>query len=455
MAIRHYKVTLTADGTIHIGNGMKYGKNDYFIVGKKIAVLDAKKFVGMLDKSQLEQYCRHLDEGNSRKGLQDFLNKHGDLLHAAESCIAYMTETELKKTRDKKSYQYLDVAEFIKDAYGCPYVPGSSVKGMLRTAIMIRAILNDRDRFSRLYDPKEGSKAIEKEIFGQSPHENFMRFVSVSDSEPLNPSCLAFVKKYDKFAKTDDGRHKKQMGRISDDQYYEGNELNIYRECLKPGTAIELTIDIDDRIDERLGFSLDAQGISDTLKCAQDLYSKRFLNHFETDESDDSPAGDGRCRYIIQEGPFAGDRCRNAAATEDGYCNLHAGKSGSSDDSRCDNLICCLGGSIDFDSKTVINALFDDQAKAVGEAAHILFKQFKTELDPDRYSSLEKEVREAGFKPERMRAIIRNGRIKKAKDDHRHWKDIELGVSPHTLKMGILDGKKYLMGKCSLKLEEE
>lgn len=454
MAIRHYKVTLTADGTVHIGNGMKYGKNDYFVVGKKIAVLDTRRFIRKLNEAQLALYRDYLAEGNSRKGLQDLLNKHSDLLHIAESCVTYETDTRLAKRRNG-DYQYLDVAEFVKDAYGCPYVPGSSTKGMLRTAIMTRAILNDQDRFSKLYDPNAGSKAVEQAIFGQDPQNNLMRFVSVSDSEPLEPSRLAFVKKYDKFAKTDDGRHKKQMGRISDDQYYEGNELNIYRECLKPGTAIELTVDIDDRIDERLGFSLDTQGIAETLECAQDLYSKRFLSHFETDESGGSPAGDGRCRYIIQEGPFAGDRCRNAAATEDGYCNLHADKSGSSDDSRCDSLICYLGGGIDFDSKTVINALFADQAKAVGETAHILYKQFKTKLDPDRHSALEKEVREAGFEPKEMRTIIRNGKIKKAKDDHRHWKDIELGVSPHTLKMGILDGKKYLMGKCSINLEEE
>lgn len=453
MAVRHYKVTLTADGAVHIGNGMKYGKNDYFVLGKKIAVLDAKKFVSMLDKSQLEQYCRHLDEANSRKGFQDFLNNHGDLIRIAESCIAYTTETRLKKTRDKKNYQYLDVAEFVKDAYGCPYVPGSSAKGMLRTAIMTRVILSNRDRFSKLYDPDAGSKAVEQAIFGQSPQENLMRYVSVSDSKPLEPSCLAFVKKFDKFAKTDDGRHKKQMGRISDDQYYEGNELNIYRECLKPGTTIELTIDIDDRIDERLGFSLDAQGIAETLKCAQDLYSERFLSHFETEKPGNDAAGDSRCRYVI---PSTGTRCRNTAATEDGYCRLHADKSDSSNDSKCNSLVCYLGGGVDFDSKTIINALFADQAKAVGETSHILYASFPTRIDSSRHPELKTLVREAGFEPHEMKTQFKGGgRISKAKDDHRHWKDIELGISPHTLKMGILDGKKYLMGKCSIKLEEK
>ena len=54
----------------------------------------------------------------------------------------------------------------------------------------------------------------------------------------------------------------------------------------------------------------------------------------------------------------------------------------------------------------------------------------------------------------RARYDNRNGRLKKAKEDHRHWCDGALGVSPHTLKMGKIGDKMYVMGKCRARFEE-
>ena len=47
-----------------------------------------------------------------------------------------------------------------------------------------------------------------------------------------------------------------------------------------------------------------------------------------------------------------------------------------------------------------------------------------------------------------------DGRIKKAKNDHRHWLDEEIGVSPHTMKWGIVGRDRYPMGKCSILIRE-
>lgn len=37
--------------------------------------------------------------------------------------------------------------------------------------------------------------------------------------------------------------------------------------------------------------------------------------------------------------------------------------------------------------------------------------------------------------------------------EHKHDKDIGLGVSPHVMKCTKLNGKKYMMGQCELKLQ--
>ncbi len=482
MAVRHYKATLTVEGLVHIGDGEKYGKKDYFAKDGKIAILDAAQFIQHLDPAQLEDYCEFLKEA-SRSGFQDYLDEHPELKKAATSSVAYMIDSPLARAR-RGSYQYFDVSRFVKDAYGCPYVPGSSVKGMLRTALFTSIILNinalnNEGVCRRLYeralasegDPGEAGKVLSQRMFQRNSAGKFesgivndiMRYVSVSDSQPLSTKDLVFAKKYDKFSKVDDGRHKKQMGRISDGSYYEGNELNIYRECLKPGTRIEVTIDVDERVDERLRIvKLDLDGLAAVFAKSFELYERSFLQHFEQEAGNGGAgsiaADDGRCRYIAQEGPLAGMRCRNAAVDGTGYCGKHQDKIPAQDDSTggAGKATCYLGGGVDFDSKTVLNALYDgDDQVRVRKTADILYGQFTTWVDPANHNILRSNIRSKGFEPKIGRAKYKNnGRLDKAKEDHRHWMDPDFGVSPHTMKYGIMGKEKHPMGKCSIELSE-
>lgn len=99
--------------------------------------------------------------------------------------------------------------------------------------------------------------------------------------------------------------------------------------------------------------------------------------------------------------------------------------------------------------------MFDDDAKRIDAISHTLFEQFPTKVDKSKRPSLWREVEEASFKPREMRAVFDGkGKLKKAKDDHRHWKDPFLGVSPHTMKFGMIGDEKYPMGKCSIVIQE-
>ena len=480
MSVRHFKIELKAEGPIHIGNGREYGKKDYFSNGSSISVLDVPKFVDQLSAEQLASYCELL-ETDSRKGLQDFFGDYPELRSMARECVAYSVGNSFAKTRGG-TYQFLPVAEFVKDAYGCPYVPGSSVKGMLRTAVLANIVQDDACGYEKLYDgglarggerKSADRKIVKRALWKERPDRNddsvvndIMRYVSVSDSDPLSTEDLVFVKKYDKFSKADDGSHKKILGKISNRaQYCEGNELNIYREYLKPGTHILLTLDVDSRIDDYLsGWKMDGEGICSVLDRFRSLYERCFLRHFDLGSGGNGEAseasGDGICQYVAQSGPFAGKRCRNRAVGGTGYCNTHKDKANASgvqggglvSGQECS---CFIGGGVDFDSKTIVNALFSDDLVRLNEVSHILYNQFPTKIDKSRHGRLWDEVREAGFEPKPMSARFkRDGRLLKAKDDHRHWRDAEFGVSPHTVKLGILNGKKYSMGKCAFNIQE-
>ncbi|MBQ9030235.1 MAG: type III-A CRISPR-associated RAMP protein Csm5 [Parasporobacterium sp.] len=146
----------------------------------------------------------------------------------------------------------LQILAFIKDPYGNPYIPGSSLKGMLRTILLyweisnnpqrfqgiktdIRRELNGNDRIKRNTFLSKEEKKIEAEVFNILDRSNkktdmvndHLSGLIVSDSLPLSVEDLALCQKveYHVDAKM--------------------SSLNILRECLKPGTQIRFTLSID------------------------------------------------------------------------------------------------------------------------------------------------------------------------------------------------------------------
>lgn len=474
MAVRKFRLEINVLGLLHIGNGQKYGKKDYFAKSGKIVVLDVRKFVSMLAPTQVSRYCDFLEDSRDKTGLQGFLDKkeNADLLKIAQCAIAYQIESPIARAR-RGSIQYHDVWQFVKDPYGNPYIPGSSVKGMLRTALLLSAVLNDAPALraavnakvfvdSKLANSRNVDTELNKMVFWRerrlgSPAptavSDVMKYVSVSDSAPLSVRDLVFAKKYDKFSKDDPADHKLDMGKLT---LKEGNELDVYRECLRPGSSFSVDISIDERIDEYLVVPvLDGAGLAKVLQRSFDFYSERFLSHFDSVEGGNSSSikTDGKCQYVIASGLLKGKRCRNNAIGGAGFCETHQDKAGQSSLAR--EMTCYLGGGVDFMSKTVTSALFDKDEDATRRLAHILYNQSPTKIDWNIHPGLYETVRQAGFNPESFKVITKkDGRIKKAKDDHRHWRDAEIGVSPHTMKCGIVDKERYPMGKCSISIKE-
>jgi len=438
MSVKNYQIKLTTVGPVHIGSGNKHNKKDYYPKDEIISIIDVAEFYKMLSAVQRDKYQDFLNT-SSGMSLLGFLEAN-DLFNIAEKATSYKLSAKLQQNGNG-IYTFVDVFEFIKDTYGYPYVPGSSVKGMLRTAILASAIINDRSEYEGLYhgykrlDIKRRNTAtdsIEKKLFERIPNNSkepidIMRYISVSDSKPLAIEALAFVTKYDKFSLKDDGSHK-----IRGDS--EGNQLNIYRECLKPGTVVELTLSIDDRINEYI--SIDGDKLRSMLRQFTELYKSSLLDFYIT-------ADDGLCQFIHPDGLQAGKRCQNRAIGDTGYCTDH--KDNAQDKNNVNNkqILCYIGGGVGFTSKTVINALFNDDKRRVNEVSRFLYKQHPTKLVKAKQAALRKKVQKAGFKPEVGK-----------KNDPRHWRDNEFGVSPHTLKMGKVDGELLQMGLCRIEITE-
>lgn len=479
--MRHYKIMLKTKGPVHIGNGETIHKKDYFVKRDgTIAVLDARTFVSKLKDEEVEKYCNFLLEKDSRSSLQDLMDESMSFNKAAHESIAYTTSAKLSYGRGGRCH-YFKADACVKDAYGRPYIPGSTLKGMIRTAILTTALMLDSGRkqefdaeLRRLvmgseYKRKsveELSSDIEKAFlrvdkpstYGSANEFDAMKYVSVSDSEPLDPSVLTFAQKYDLFA---EGAKKESGGRDFGQSISEGNALNIYRECIKPGVDIVARIDIDERVDKLFGKPTDTEQLTRLMQVVDTLYQKMFSSKFDlsgvvSDDSEESAAEEDsdRCHYVYASGPLKGQRCRNKAIGDTGYCRTHKDKIKK----KVPMTACYIGGGVGFGSKTIANAILRYDPSRVGVISHILFDQFPTKVDSrfesGRYRSLVNDIRSRGYVPRTMKAPPRGRKIQ-AKDDHRYWKDSDFGVSPHTFKLGIIGDKKYQMGLCDIAFVEE
>lgn len=247
--LKVYDVTLKTRGPVYIGSGSSLSKKEYIYMerARKIVVPNLKKMYMDLRKMHKEHSYEQYMLEESRIGLYDWIRNEGIDLAYIDKWQDYTLNCE-DSFIDKRK---LEVMTFIKDAYGKPYVPGSSLKGMLRTVILAEDLVNNESKYnkvrreveesSRQYSKNKKSylsretRNLEVECYNLLDRDekrnnavnDIMSGIKVSDSEPLDTNDIILCQKIERHI---DGRDK---------------SLNILRECIKPNIEIKFAITID------------------------------------------------------------------------------------------------------------------------------------------------------------------------------------------------------------------
>lgn len=245
--LKQYKVKLIVVGPVFIGSGRQILKNEYIFLdeNRKMAVMDMAKLYELAVEHKLESSFEKFMSENRiplRKWLRDANIERKKYM----ACCKYILDSSSVSLS-----KGINVMEFVKDAYGKPYVPGSSIKGMLRTILLTGRILNAKDNYrseaEKLKEKIQIKKGrgsylkreideIERKAFYTLKRENVkpsdavndeLSGLIVSDSRPLEIEDLILGQKVDCTVSGDD------------------MDLPILRECLRPDTEIEFTISID------------------------------------------------------------------------------------------------------------------------------------------------------------------------------------------------------------------
>lgn len=251
--LKTYRIKITALSPIHIGSGEKINKKEYIYLPRNHQVLipDIEKMYGDLQKKGLgKAYMEYLLSNGSRGPAL------GQWLKQSQVPVAQYTawkkyEMDAGEVFVAQAARPKEIDAFIKDAYGMPYIPGSSIKGMIRTALIAWEIRKDpekytanrekisassRERANRKVCLSKETSALEQQIFytlnrdqkkmSSAVNDN-LAGLRVGDSYPIPVEQLTLSQKIDY---TLDGQEK---------------PLPLLRETLKPGTEIEADITID------------------------------------------------------------------------------------------------------------------------------------------------------------------------------------------------------------------
>ena len=277
--LKVYNAKLHVLSPTFVGSGKEISKKEYRLSYKdqKVIVYDPAKFYQVVSANHKTKEYEGFLLNDARTDLNGWMKANQLSSDIFKPAIRYTVDfgDRLESCNSK-----VPIMEFSKDPYDKPYVPGTGIKGMLRTILLGYEIKHDlskyrsqSNRIESFKTDRPGKNAYSKEIkeventafntlrkddkkIGNAVND-IMQGLVISDSKPLSCNNLVLCQKID---------------------YHPNKEekpLNLLRECLRPGVDIEFSITIDT---QTCKYSPDT--IMQAIKEFNEMYYDCFLHAF-------------------------------------------------------------------------------------------------------------------------------------------------------------------------------
>lgn len=180
---------------VHIGSGVMLQNNTDFVTTDYgddyfISVLDDRKILDLIGVEHLNDWLLSIEQkDNTINFVKRFAPNSKVADFSKRRLIDYSTGVKSNDT----------LKEHIHNGMGLPYIPGSSIKGAIRTAILATLSVGVSDMENKIMTgkiDKSGNSIlsavkVEKALFGNDPNSDIFRFIHVGDAHFERDSEIA------------------------------------------------------------------------------------------------------------------------------------------------------------------------------------------------------------------------------------------------------------------------
>jgi CRISPR-associated protein Csm5 len=180
---------LTCLTPLLVGDGRKLSPIDYMVWKDQVNVLDQRRIFQLLAKGpRLDNYLTQL----KRADKLDFSSWGGFAQNFADRRIPF-EDPSCTAHWERAKGDSLHIPTFFTGAHG-PCLPGSAIKGALRTAVLFSGLNDDilqriSSQFQGDRSPKRPAEMAEDKAIGQAGASR-MRVIRAYDSEPVSTSSM-------------------------------------------------------------------------------------------------------------------------------------------------------------------------------------------------------------------------------------------------------------------------
>ena len=307
---------LTCIAPVHVGSGQKLKSFEYLYDRRKdeVAFLNESKWIALLAQHDLmDTFADAVMSGaflrqSIREWLLDHQIKEGEL----RSIILRRAASAPLITKERGRTKLNDIVAQTTLADGRPYIPGSTIKGALRTGMLYHAIRRDPARFRSTW--QEILRSLREPLRDQKKTSD--RMMSRVEQALLHTLCLSDdVKTEDAVSSAMRGlRVSDALGTVRDTvvlqkvdattkkkrQGENVSELPLFRECIPAGAKLRFAVTADFSMLETAGIhSLDEAlaGVrdytADGLRLQEKVFGKKYPALFAVAKNADALLGGG------------------------------------------------------------------------------------------------------------------------------------------------------------------
>lgn len=228
---------------VHVGSGDRMTPLDYAVMtsnNRHLLVVYDFASLGITDPAAIETFVHYLHQGPGWELVEQRARQLGSV--EPKRAIRYVLPM---RTGGKVE----DVLPFVRDIQDRAYVPGSTVKGAIRTALLHGWCLDHADEMKKAVtgvlnkEQKPRSEFVaqelEKQAFGRDPNHDVLRALRVADSEPV--PCDGQYHPKEAVLRAD---------RLPAPEHGTTTALRQWIEALMPGTKVRVRITLDTNLFE-------------------------------------------------------------------------------------------------------------------------------------------------------------------------------------------------------------